>query len=188
MTTPNDPSPSDEVYPERSPGAQDDTDRNGVVVGRIVGAFGVRGELKCDPTSSGRTVVSLGAELRCARDEDSWTVRITSVRPHKDRLLIRIAGVEDADAAAAYAGSILYAPRAAIELSDGEYLDEDLVGCAVFGADGRAYGTVDRVEHYPSSDMLIVDGTMVPMVRAIVSEIDLQRRRILIDPPEDLFD
>ncbi|MGB8909665.1 MAG: ribosome maturation factor RimM [Candidatus Cybelea sp.] len=164
------------------------TTRNDVVVGRIVGAFGVRGELKCDPTGSGRTLVCTGAQLRCARSEESRTVRVTSARPHKNRLLIRLAGVDDADAAAALAGSILYAPRAAIALSDGEYLDDDLVGCAVLGADGAAYGSVDWVEHYPSSDMLIVGGAMIPMVRAIVMEIDLERRRILIDAPEGLFD
>ncbi|MGA8098043.1 MAG: ribosome maturation factor RimM [Candidatus Cybelea sp.] len=164
------------------------TDRTDVAVGRIIGAFGVRGELKCDPTSSGRTLVCSGAQLRCARSEESWTVRVTSVRPHKNRLLIRLAGVDDADAAAALAGSVLYVPRAAIALSDGEYLDEDLAGCAIFGVDGRAYGSVDRVEHYPSSDMLIVGAAMIPMVRAIVTEIDLERRRILIDPPEGLFD
>ncbi|MGB6517918.1 MAG: ribosome maturation factor RimM [Candidatus Cybelea sp.] len=163
-------------------------DPTDVVVGRIVGVFGVRGELKCDPTSSGRTLVCAGAQLRCARNEESWTVRVTSARPHKNRLLIRLAGVDDADVAAALAGSILYAPRIAIALSDGEYLDEDLAGCTVFGTDGRAYGSVDRVEHYPSSDMLVVGGAMVPMVRAIVTEIDVERRRILIDPPEGLFD
>ncbi len=163
-------------------------DPNDVVVGRIVGVFGVRGELKCDPTSSGRTLVCTGAQLRCAGNEESRTVRVTSVRPHKNRLLIRLADVDDADAASALAGALLYAPRAAIALSDGEYLDEDLAGCGVFGNDGRAYGSVDRVEHYPSSDMLIVGSAMVPMVRAIVTEIDLERRRILIDPPEGLFD
>jgi 16S rRNA processing protein RimM len=161
---------------------------NDVVVGRIVGVFGVRGELKCDPSSSGRTLVCTGAQLRCARNEESRPVVVTSVRPHKNRLLIRLAGVDEADAAAAFAGWILYAPRAAVALSDGEYLDEDLAGCAVLGADGRAYGSVDRVEHYPSSDMLVVGGAMIPMVRAIVTEIDLERRRILIDPPEGLFD
>jgi 16S rRNA processing protein RimM len=102
-------------------------------------------------------------------------------------LLIRVTGVEDANAAAGYAGALLYAPRAAISLHEGEYLDDDLVGCAVLGTDGKAYGNVDRVEHYPSSDMLVVNGQMVPMVAAIVIKIDLAARCILIDPPAGLL-
>jgi len=110
------------------------------------------------------------------------------VRAHKGRLLVQIAGVDNADAAAAYAGTVLYAPRAAISLAEGEFLDEDLVGCAVIGLDGTEHGVVERVEHYPSSDMLVVGGRMVPMVRAIVTAVDLGARRIAIDPPAGLFD
>jgi len=101
--------------------------------------------------------------------------------------LISIEGIADVDGAAAYVGAVLFAQRAQIALADGEYLDDDLVGCPVFGRDGKLYGQVERVEHYPSSDMLVVAGTMVPMVRAIVAEIDLDGRRIVIDPPAGLF-
>ncbi|HVR46419.1 MAG TPA: ribosome maturation factor RimM [Candidatus Binatia bacterium] len=159
-----------------------------VVVGRIAGVFGVRGELKCDPTSAGRIVFSPGAVLDCARGDARTPIRLAAVRPHGGRLLIRITGVEDAASAENYAGALLYAARDRISLSEGEYLDDDLVGCSVLGKDGTAYGTVQRVEHYPSSDMLIVDGTMVPMVRSIVSEIEVAKRRIVIDPPLGLFE
>jgi 16S rRNA processing protein RimM len=159
-----------------------------VTVGRIAGAFGIDGELKCDPTSAGRTVFSPGSLLRCVLRGESRGIRITAVRGHQNRLLIRIEGVDDAGAAQAYSGAILYAPRAAIALAEGEYLEDDLVGCAVQGSDGAAYGNVERVEHYPASDMLVVNGRMVPMVAAIVLEIDLHRRRIVIDPPSGLMD
>ncbi|MGA8327299.1 MAG: ribosome maturation factor RimM [Candidatus Cybelea sp.] len=159
-----------------------------LAVGRIAGVFGVRGELKCDPTSLGRSAFSAGAELTSVRDDEVSVVRIGGVRPHKARLLIHIEGVEDADAAQGYVGALLYATRDQVALADGEYLDDDLVGCAVCGADGRHYGNVDRVEHYPASDMLVVDGRMVPMVAAIVTGVDLAERRIVIDPPPGLLD
>lgn len=148
----------------------------------------MRGELKCDPTSAGRTLFTPGAEFRCERAGESSTIRVTQVRPHKGRLLICVDGIADADAAAAYAGATLYAPRELVTLAPGEYLDDDLVGCTVCARDGAEYGTVERVEHYPASDMLVVGGRMVPMVGAIVAEIDLTRRRIVIDPPAGLLD
>jgi 16S rRNA processing protein RimM len=114
-------------------------------------------------------------------------VCIGAVRRHKGRLLVRIDGIDDASAAAALSEALLSAPRAAIELAEGEYLDDDLIGCTVVGRDGRAYGSVERVEHYPASDMLVVGGAMIPMVRAIVVQIDVTGRRIRIDPPEGLL-
>jgi 16S rRNA processing protein RimM len=159
-----------------------------IEVGRIAGAFGVHGELKCDPSGPGRTVIAAGAELLCTRGDARLPVRLSAVRSHKGRLLVHLQGVDDADTAATYAGATLYAPRAAIQLNAGEYFDEDLVGCEVLGADGTAYGTVERVEHYPSSDMLVVGGRMVPMVGAIIASIDLERRRITIDPPAGLME
>ncbi|MBV8489892.1 MAG: 16S rRNA processing protein RimM [Candidatus Eremiobacteraeota bacterium] len=104
-------------------------------------------------------------------------------------MLLRIEGVNDADAAETYAGSTLYAPRTEIELEEGEYLDDDLVGCVVIGADGTNYGPVVRVEHYPASDMLVLaPNRMIPMVAAIVRTVDMRSRRITIDPPLGLLD
>lgn len=110
------------------------------------------------------------------------------MRAHKDRLLVTFDGVDDADAASSFNGAVLYAARERIPLSEGEYFDEDLVGCSVIGANGQSYGKVERVEHYPSSDMLVVAGRLVPMVAAIVCTIDAQGRRIVIDPPAGLLD
>jgi len=110
------------------------------------------------------------------------------VRPHGARLLVRFEGVDDAGAAAEFAGALLYAPRTSLDVASDEYLDADLIGCAVQGDDGTQYGEVERVEHYPSSDMLVVGGKLIPMVGAIVTSIDPHRKRIIIDPPEGLMD
>lgn len=127
-------------------------------------------------------------QLRCEHEGFAETVRLAGVRPHKNRLLVRIEGVDDPQAAESYIGCALYAPRESVPLQAGEYLDADLVACAVTGPDGKSYGTVERVEHYPSSDMLVVSGHLVPMVAAIVRSIDLANRTIIIDPPEGLFE
>ncbi|MBV8117454.1 MAG: 16S rRNA processing protein RimM [Candidatus Eremiobacteraeota bacterium] len=157
-------------------------------VGRIAGAFGIRGEMKCDPTTAGRIVFSAGATLRCQVGMVSATLHIVGVRPHQGRLLIRAEGIDDAVAAKGYTGAVLYAPREQLEVAADEYLDADLIGCRVDGVDGTAYGAVEAVEHFPSSDMLVVARTLVPMVRAYVVSIDVSGKRIVIDPPAGLFE
>lgn len=162
---------------------------NELPVGRIAGVFGIRGELKCDPTTAGRTLFSPRAAMRIAlNDGTSREIQLAAVREHKGRLLIRLPGVESANDAQPYVGATFYADRSRIELEPGEYLDADLTGCMLVDVAGKALGAVTRVEHYPSSDMLIVNGKMVPMVGAFIKSIDVAARRIVVDLPAGLLD
>lgn len=162
---------------------------NEIPVGRIAGVFGIQGELKCDPTSAGRTLFSRGERFRVARkDGASAEETIAAVRDHKNRLLIRLQGVDSANAAGAYTGAIFYADVDRIVLEPGEYLDRDLAGCELRALDGTLIGTVSHVEHYPSSDMLIVGGKMVPMIKEFIKKIDIGAKRIDADLPLGLLD
>jgi 16S rRNA processing protein RimM len=160
-----------------------------ILVGRIAGVFGVRGELKCDPTSAGRTLFSPGESLRLQlADGSSQNVRLVSVREHKNRLLIRLPGIESADEAQRCAGATFYAQRGRIVLGPGEYLDRDLAGCVLYDVSGKRLGTVTGVDHYPSSDMLVVEGKLVPMVSQFIASIDVGAKRIVVELPEGLLD
>ncbi len=154
-------------------------------IGRIAGLFGVRGELKCDPTSAGRALFVAGAQLQCGGE----MVTIESVREHKGRLLIALEQAQDATAAEHFIGATFFAPREALDVEPGEYLDVDLAGCTVRDAGGHAYGSVERVEHYPANDMLVVDGRLLPMVGAFIASIDIKKKEIVVhDLPAGLLD
>lgn len=157
-------------------------------VGRITGLFGVRGELKCDATNAARALFKPGAtfEFECGAQRGS--LRLRSVREHRRRLLIALEGVATATAAKAFVGAMLYAPKETIPLAAGEFLDEDLIGCTVVTKNGERCGAVERIEHYPASDILVVNGKMIPMVSAIVLDVDTANRTIKIDPPDGLLD
>jgi 16S rRNA processing protein RimM len=161
---------------------------NELPVGRIAGLFGIRGELKCDPTSAGRTLFSPHARfgLRFS-DGTADDVEIAAVREHKGRLLIRLTGVVTPNDAERYVGATFYAQRERIPLESGEYLDADLAGCSLFDVRGKALGEVTGVEHYPSSDMLVVNGKLVPMVGAFIKSIDIAARRIVVELPAGLL-
>ena len=160
-----------------------------IPVGRIAGVFGVRGELKCDPTSSGRTLFSPGQTLRAElSDGSSQALRLGSVREHKHRLLIHLPGVENADEAQRFVGATFYASRERIVLEPGEYLDRDLAGCSLYDSSGKQLGTVTRVDHYPGSDMLVVGNKLVPMISQFIKSIDIGAKRIVVEVPPGLLD
>ncbi len=111
------------------------------------------------------------------------------MREHKGRLLISLEGARDATAAQRFVGATFVAPRDALDVAPGEYLDVDLIGCAVVDARGRSFGTVERVEHYPASDMLVVGGHLLPMVAAFIKSIDTNKKEIIVDDlPQGLLD
>jgi len=162
---------------------------NDLPVGRIAGLFGIRGELKCDPTTSGRSLFQPDASFRVNfTDGSSEDVRVRSVREHQGRLLLRIEHVVSADDAQRYVGATFYAAQDRILLEPGEYLDRDLVGCELVDERGNALGTVSALEHYPGSDMLVVNGRLVPLVQAFIRSIDTGAKRIVVELPPGLLD
>lgn len=94
----------------------------------------------------------------------------------------------DATSAERFIGATFYAPREELDVAEGEYLDVDLVGCNVIGIDGKQYGKVSRVDHYPANDMLIVENRMLPMVAAFIKSVDLPNKAITVEVPPGLLD
>jgi 16S rRNA processing protein RimM len=100
-----------------------------------------------------------------------------------ERPIVRLAGCEGRDAAAALRGeSLLVARTEAPELGEGEWWPEQLEGCRVEDA-GSQVGVVRGVLSLPSCEALevaLADGgtLLVPLVRDAVREVDVEGRRI----------
>jgi 16S rRNA processing protein RimM len=164
--------------------------RDRLVAARLVGTFGVRGELKCVPTRVGEPAIVEGRGFVLGRDEGARRVSVTSVRRHKGRILVAFQGVESIEAAQALVGSELYIERDAIELAEDEYLDADLIGMRLIDEAGKDLGAVTGVEHYPAQDCLVVGRShaLVPLVREFVRSVDLDARAIHVSLPPGLLD
>ncbi|MDW5615053.1 ribosome maturation factor RimM [Mycolicibacterium sp. D5.8-2] len=169
-----------------------------LVVGRVVKAHGVTGELAVDVRTDdpeGRFVAGAVLRGRPARGGAEREFVIESVRAHGDRMLIRLRGVGDRDAADALRGTLFLVDSAElppIEDPD-EFYDHQLEGMAVSTTGGQPVGTVAEVLHTAAGELLAVrdpDGAevLVPFVSAIVVSVSLADNAIEIDPPEGLLD
>jgi 16S rRNA processing protein RimM len=158
-------------------------------VARIEGLFGIRGELKCRPSSAGEGVLAAGRRF-ALDDEDREALVCAGVRLHKGRPLVRFEGIADANAAQALVGRSLYLREDEIDLGEDEFLDVDLVGFALFDAGGAPLGTVVGVEHYPAADYLVVGDkrALVPMVESFILGIDREARSMTVSLPPGLLD
>jgi 16S rRNA processing protein RimM len=161
----------------------------------VAGVFGLRGELKIAPSRIGDDALAAGVGVRATLADGSVrALRVRALRRHQGRPLVAFDGVDDATAAQALVGAALAIDRNDVALDDGEYFDDDLVGCALVDASGDVLAQVVAVEHYPAQDVLLValprggGRAMVPMVRAFVKGIDIGARRISVELPPGLLD
>jgi 16S rRNA processing protein RimM len=166
-----------------------------LVVGRVIRPHGVRGEVVVDVrTDSPEQRYAVGSVFE-TDPSAAGPLTVEALRPHQGRYLVTFDGFADRDAADRLRGVLLCVDSTTVPDPDDpdEFHDHQLVGLRVELADGEHLGEVVRIEHAPSSDLLIVrllDGRtgMVPFVRAIVPEVDIAAGRVVVAPPEGLFD
>jgi 16S rRNA processing protein RimM len=167
-----------------------------LVVGRVVKAHGVTGELVVDVrTDDPETRFATGNSLRArAKGGSERPVIVAAARQHGGRLLVRLDGVADRDSADALRGALFLVDSAdlpPIEDPD-EFYDHQLEGLRVRTTAGAEVGTVAEVLHTAAGELLSVrteDGeVLVPFVGAIVASVSLADQVIEIDPPDGLLD
>ncbi|MET7706829.1 ribosome maturation factor RimM [Micromonospora sp. NPDC005413] len=120
---------------------------------------------------------------------------IEEARFHQGRMLVAFDGILDRDGAEALRGTLLVVDSADVAPPDDpeEFHDHQLVGLAAVTRAGERLGEVVRIDHAPSSDLLVLrrpEGrtALIPFVRAIVPEVDLAGGRVIVDPPAGLLD
>jgi 16S rRNA processing protein RimM len=165
------------------------------VVGRVVKAHGLRGELVVEPsTDQAEQRFAPGAVLQVSGVPARSTLTITGARWHSGRLLVTADEVTDRDTAEALRRGVLRAAPLLEDIADDdEFHDHQLEGLRAELADGSVVGTVTAVLHGAGGELLVVEPPeggelLVPFVTAIVPTVDLAGGRVVLDPPEGLFD
>ncbi len=124
-----------------------------IAVGRVAGAFGVRGEVRISTFTEEPLALARFRELK--RQDGSPGLTILSARAAKDGVIVRCPGVETKEQADALRGLRLYVPRDAFpEPDEDEFYLADLIGLAVVGPAGEAIGKVKSVQDFGAGDIL----------------------------------
>lgn len=107
--------------------------------------------------------------------------------------MIHLEGVDSINDAKQWIGSELSVPEAELPpLGDNEYYYYQVVGLEVFDTKGARIGTIARLWPTAGGDLYVVqDGEkeyLIPVVKEIVTKIDFDAGRVIIDPPEGLLE
>ena len=164
-----------------------DTGRR-ILLGRVAGAFGIRGEAKLESWTEPRSAIFRYQPwiLRDARGNER---EITGVRGKESgkHVVATFPDVADRDAIEAMRGTEIYVPRSALPPpSEGEYYWVDLEGLKVVTVDGVSLGTVSHLFATGANDVLVArDGErerMIPFVQPqYVTSVDFEAGVVTVD-------
>lgn len=164
--------------------------------GQIVSTHGIRGELRINPWCDSPEFLLNFQKLYFKEGREVRTVE--RIRANKSVVLVKFEGIDAIEDAAKLVKSIIYIDRSEIELPEGSYFEQDLIGLTVLDADtGSEYGAVTSVMHTGANDVYGVtpqaDGkpgteVLIPAIRDVVKSIDVKAGRMLITPLKGLFD
>ncbi len=156
-----------------------------VVMGRLGAPFGVKGWVHVQPYSEMDDALADHAVWQVGRLGVWASYELEGFRPQGSKMVAKLVGVDDRDAAFALRGSEVAVPRASLPpAGQNEYYWSDLVGLDVVNVQGDRLGSVDHVIEAGAHDVLVVRGErerLIPFVGQIVLEVSLAARCITVD-------
>jgi 16S rRNA processing protein RimM len=158
-------------------------DRPTIVVGVVTKPHGIQGEVTVQSRSDNPERWRPEAVVF---DQAGTEYRVSEVREHGSRLLVRFHGVDDRTTAEALRGRELLVPESWLpELPEGQWWPHQLEGCRLITVDGRDLGVLTEVIANPANDLWVaVDDagaeTLVPALADLLREVGVVGTRIVV--------
>ena len=160
--------------------------------GKITGTHGLKGEVRVQPWADSPEFLADFEELYLYNGNKK--LEITSARVHKNMLIMKIRGVDTIEEADKLRNKVLYMNRDDVELEEGAYFIQDLIGLDVIDDEtGERLGRLDDVSETGANDVYHVktdDGRefLIPVIPDVVREISPEQDFVRIFKMKGLFD
>lgn len=162
-----------------------------IQVGRVAGAFGVRGEVRI--TSFTAEPLALLDYKTLVREDGRSALTLTSGRAAKGGIVARATEIETREQAEALRGLKLFIPRSVLpDPEEDEFYVTDLIGLSVQTAEGEALGSVKSVQDFGAGDLLEITPAeggatwYLPFTREAVPEVRIAEGVVVAVRPEEV--
>lgn len=156
-----------------------------ILLGRVLGAFGVRGELKLQSFTDPPAMLLRYQPWMLVHRGVEREVQGARGRDTAKGVLLTLPGVEDRDAADALAGAEIWVPRERLPPpKPGEYYWVDLEGLRVVNREGVALGTVSHLFETAGNDVIVVTGErerLIPFLDDFMLGVDFESGVMTVD-------
>ena len=170
-----------------------------ITIGQISRVRGIRGEMLIVPLTDDPKRFSELKRVLLSRNDNTTEFEVEQVRVGlknrrlKDKVLLKLKGVESPEEAKRLVGSFLEIEKEdLIRLPEGRYFIFDIIGLEVITTENERVGTVREVISLPGNDVYVVQGKEkeydIPAIKEVIRKIDLGEKVMIIAPKEGLLD
>ena len=151
-------------------------------VGQIVNTHGIKGEVKVIPlTEDPNNFKRYGKVLV----DNEWK-NILGVKFQKDRVILKLEGIDSMNVAETYKQKYLKVLRAdEPTLEEDEYYLVDIIGSTVYDTNGNNLGEIFEVLQTKNNDVYWIKKPkelLIPVLDDIVEEINVEEKKVIVRP------
>jgi 16S rRNA processing protein RimM len=164
-----------------------------VLVGEIVGTFGIRGQVKVLPLTDFPERFQRTKTVYVGDEHTPMTV--SGAQQHKNVIVLSLDAIDTADAAEKLRGKAVSIPESELTpLPPDQFYLHDVVGLRVEHVNGQPLGVITDVITSGGNDIFVVRDqvtgreSLLPVVKAFIKEIDIPRGLVRVEPIPGLFD
>ncbi|WP_075980950.1 ribosome maturation factor RimM [Bacillus massilinigeriensis] len=165
-------------------------------VGKIVNTHGIKGEVRViSRTDFANERYQPGNKLYLFMPDSNepTPLIIKSHRVHKSFDLLTFEGFDNVNDVEKMKGGILKVTEEALgKLEENEFYYHEIIGCTVFTTEGESLGRITEILTPGANDVWVIKGSrgkeiLIPYIEDIVKDVNVQDRKVVIEPMEGLL-
>ena len=165
-----------------------------IAVAKIVKPIGIRGEVKIQLlTDHAHRLEQLDSIWIGHQEQTAVEYHLRFVRRDAKHCVVSLKEVDSVEPANGLRDQYCFiADENSIQPDEGRYFIDAVIGCEMKTLEGKLVGAIVDVLKLPANDLWVVQSgnkeILIPAVKAIVKEIDIRQKRVVIDSPEGLLE
>lgn len=164
-----------------------------VQVGKIINTQGIKGEIRIMPFTDDIYRFDELEKVYIGKDKEK--LEIAHVRYKNNIVILKFKGYNSINEVEKFKNRNIYVDEEdRIELKENQYFIFDIIGCKVFDTSNKEIGIVVDILEAGSSDIYVIEGRvkkreyLIPGVKEFVKDINIEEKRIIIDPIEGMIE
>ncbi len=161
---------------------------NEIIVGLVVGPWGLRGDIKVHSLTDIPSRFSPGSILQIG----TRSVEVERSRSDKNTLIVKLDTINDRNEAEEIRGLPLTIPKQQIKsLPKGDYYHFQIIGIDVCNDQGEYIGKVDEIISTGNNDVYVIKNNenkdmLIPAIKSVILDVDTQNKKMRVEIPEGL--
>ena len=157
-----------------------------LVMGQLVGSFGVKGWLKVRVFTEKVETLKNYKNWFVSSDEKNWSeLFVEEVKINQERMMVKLKDIDDRTKADLFRNYWVGVSKNSLpKLNKNEFYWNDLIGCEIQNINGFLLGKVTGFIETGANDVFVVEGEkqrLIPYTKKIVKNIEWKQQQIIVD-------